>query len=317
MALTYADIVNLVSTQASETPSLEFKHGDALTRGGRPEAELIKDITAMANAAGGQIIYGIAEARTAGGESVAESIAPVTDPVTTTDWIHQLVAANTSPPFADFHVTTIMCPAPADAQRVVVIDIRMAATAHQSTRSHAYYQRLGAAAKPMLDFQIRDVMARRNKPRIAVSLEVVVVNATAERQESYIRASLFNEGNLSIDRWQLRVGVPPGVIDNAAMGQQLNSPPIKEDRSERFRDYHCVDYASTMVHIQQHRMNDIHPGNSLDLDGRIGLGVIKLLITTQVHRRLEATRPPIRWTLFMADTPPQEGEVPFKNWCNF
>lgn len=96
MALTYADIENLVSTQASETPSLEFKHGDSLSRGGGRETELIKDITAMGNAAGGRIIYGIAEARAASGESIAGAIAPVVDPATTTDWIHQLIAANTS-----------------------------------------------------------------------------------------------------------------------------------------------------------------------------------------------------------------------------
>lgn len=317
MALTYADIENLILTQATETPSREFKRGDALARGGHHEAELIKDITAMANAAGGQIIYGIGEARSASGESVANAIAPVTDPATTTDWIHQLVASNTSPPFADFQVTSIMCAAPNDTHRIVVINIQMAATAHQSTRSHVYYQRIGAAAKPMLDFQIRDVMARRNRPRILVRLGAVVLSTTGERQELYIRPSLFNEGNLSIDRWQLRIGVPSNAINNTAMGEQLNSPPITQDRTERFRGYHCVDYSSSMAHIQQHRMNDLHPGNSLDLDGRIGLGVVKLLITTQVHERLSATRPPIRWTLFMADTPPQEGEMPYESWCNF
>jgi hypothetical protein len=313
MVLTFADIESLVLTQAKETPALEFKDGEALSRGGTQERELVKDVTAMANAAGGRIIYGIAEATSASGESIAGSLAPVVDPATTDDWIHQLIAANTSPPFSDFRVTSIMCP----AGRIVVIDIEMAATAHQSTKTYIYYQRTGASAKPMLDFQIRDVMGRRNRPRIAVQLVPSVLSATGDRNEISLRASLFNEGNLSIDRWQLRIGVPVEAIDHVAMGQQSHGPRRAEDRTERLRDYLCVDYASSMMHFHQHRMNDLHPGNWLDLDGNIGLGVIRLAMPTSVLRTLQGTRPPIRWTLFMADTQPEEGEVPFESWCIF
>lgn len=317
MPMTYADIENLIATQAAETPSLEFKDGASLSRGGNRESELVKDVTAMANAAGGRIVYGIAEGRSPSGESIATAIAPVTDIATTSDWIHQLIAANTSPPLADFNVVSISCPTPNETQRIVVIDVNMAATAHQSTRSHIYYQRIGASARPMLDFQVRDVMARRTRPRIKVIVTSAVLLARTDFQDVRVSASLLNEGNLSIDRWQLRLGVPSLVTNHQAIGEQANAPPVAQDRAERFRGYTCFDYSSNMAHIQQHRMNDIHPGNLVELDARIGLGVLRLAITSQNYWELAANRPPIRWTLFMADTPPQEGEIPFQEWCNF
>lgn len=316
MSLSLADIQNLVDTRAAETPSLEFKAGSALSRGGRNEDELIKDVSAMANAAGGTIIYGIAEGQAPNGESVAASVEPVTDPATTTDWIHQLIAANTSPPLGAFRVTSIACPAPHDNGRIVIINVDMAGTAHQSTRSHRYFQRIGTAAKPMLDFQIRDVMARRSKPRIVVRLGARIMGHSDVGVQLDIRPSMFNEGSLSIDRWLLRIGVPQGTVDATRMGHQVNTPPVAEDRSERFRGFHCLDYASTGPHIQAHRMNDLHPGCVLDLDGRMGFGVIKLLITDRKRDELEARQNPIRWTLFIADTQPQDGEIPFTSWCN-
>jgi predicted HTH transcriptional regulator len=65
------EILMLINTEAQESATLEFKAGDALDRSGGGPRELVKDITGMANGAGGRLIYGIGE-RKVEGRTVAD-----------------------------------------------------------------------------------------------------------------------------------------------------------------------------------------------------------------------------------------------------
>lgn len=64
--MTAEDLQRLIDEHTQESLYLEFKRGDALGRQNNQRAELIKDVTGLANAGGGRIIYGIAEGRPAG-----------------------------------------------------------------------------------------------------------------------------------------------------------------------------------------------------------------------------------------------------------
>ncbi|WP_334033692.1 ATP-binding protein [Burkholderia gladioli] len=63
----------LVSTSASESESLEFKQELPRTKTPEDKAEFVKDVVGMANAAGGIILYGVAEVK-----SSASKILPIT-----------------------------------------------------------------------------------------------------------------------------------------------------------------------------------------------------------------------------------------------
>jgi predicted HTH transcriptional regulator len=56
---TKADLQRLVDEALEESLTLDYKASPALSRDGKAPDELCKDVTALANSAGGQIVYGI------------------------------------------------------------------------------------------------------------------------------------------------------------------------------------------------------------------------------------------------------------------
>jgi len=54
-----ADLERLIEEKLPESLMLEYKASPALSRTNNGLKELVKDVTALANSAGGQIIYGI------------------------------------------------------------------------------------------------------------------------------------------------------------------------------------------------------------------------------------------------------------------
>jgi predicted HTH transcriptional regulator len=60
---TKADLQRLVEEEFREGLTLDYKASPALSRESKNVDELCKDVSAMANSAGGQLIYGIEEDR--------------------------------------------------------------------------------------------------------------------------------------------------------------------------------------------------------------------------------------------------------------
>ena len=56
---TKADLQQLVDEGLEESLTLDYKDSRALTRDGKGPDEICKDVTALANSAGGQLVYGI------------------------------------------------------------------------------------------------------------------------------------------------------------------------------------------------------------------------------------------------------------------
>jgi predicted HTH transcriptional regulator len=58
---TKADLQRLVDEALEESLTLDYKASAALSREGKAPDEMCKDVTALANSAGGQLVYGIEE----------------------------------------------------------------------------------------------------------------------------------------------------------------------------------------------------------------------------------------------------------------
>ena len=142
--MTAEDLQRLIDERTQESLYLEFKRGDALGRQNNQRAELIKDVTGLANADGGRIIYGIAESRPVDGVAAAEGLAPVVDVTLTREWLSSTIHDHASPRFHDFDIEEISV----EGGRVFVVDIKAAGTAHQSLVGDLrYYQRVGATTR--------------------------------------------------------------------------------------------------------------------------------------------------------------------------
>ena len=167
--LSEAWLRRLVQDAEPESLTLEFKASGSLVKSEGARMEITKDVSAMANADGGRIIYGIAERRDGKQRGIASDVDPIDSSVISVEWLDQVLGM-IRPKIAGVAIT----PVPVGAGlhcACYVVDVPAGLTAHQAL-DRRYYQRSNARVEPMYDYQIRDVMARGDHPRVTVEIEL-------------------------------------------------------------------------------------------------------------------------------------------------
>ena len=86
------EIVALIKENEPENLQLEYKRSDALAKTDPKKHELSKDVSAMANSAGGTIIYGIDEQKRTQGPIALDQ--GIDHAVISTEWLEQVIDAN-------------------------------------------------------------------------------------------------------------------------------------------------------------------------------------------------------------------------------
>ena len=160
---TIKDLEALVGQE--EDQRLEFKRSAKLL-GGKWKSELAKSVSAMANAVGGILVIGLAE------EEANRSVAGLIDEGLAVDQVSpdqlgQTLNAGILPHLGGLIIRQIDLGQDRFAYAIKVPGDGPHAP-YQVQQEHRYFQRQGREAKPLLDFQIRDIMARRTKPSLEV-----------------------------------------------------------------------------------------------------------------------------------------------------
>lgn len=317
MPITQADVEQYIAGREPEGLYLDFKRGASLTLGSNEaRTELVKDCTGFANAAGGVIIYGVAE-ELVDGAMTAGGLDPVADARATRDWIGEVLRSNTSPPLARFHVSELPQPG---GGRVVAIEIEAAGTAHQSLRDHKYYQRAGAATVPMVDFQIRDVMARRTKAEATVHLRLRKLLQSESLHRYALDITVENTGSVTLEKWWLDVDLPAQTVRDTRYShtsvmsmnpnfQKLIAHATRGDGTRIVR----VSYGDPW---QVGERCLIHPGQALKLNSS-HRHFTELLVEVDGAIYQQIKNSPIRWALYFNNSAPQHGEMSFDDWCEF
>lgn len=172
---TYNELQALITNKVEESYNLEYKSADALLQVGNKgdkkdgAAELIKDVTAMANAAGGIIIYGIKEFDEKELKHLPEKITPIKRQAFSKERIEQIINGNIMPKIQGLVIHPIELKNTDEV--AYVIEIPQGHTAHQNTKDQRYYKRQNFEATAMLDFEIRDVMHRNSFPQLTLEFE--------------------------------------------------------------------------------------------------------------------------------------------------
>ena len=160
LELTHRDHLQaLVDEAADETLTLEFKASPALTRESNDVDEMCRDVTAFANAAGGQIIYGIEQNyKTQKAEEVDIGI---TDSKITREWVEQILNSKIQPRMTGIKIERF--PVSKDGFAIVITIPATQSGPHQAP-DKKYYRRFETQRLGMHDYEIRDVMARGSTP---------------------------------------------------------------------------------------------------------------------------------------------------------
>jgi hypothetical protein len=167
---TKEDLQRLVDEEIQESLTLDYKASPSLARDDKSRDELCKDVSAFANSAGGQIIYGIVEKDRKpvkvddGGDLSRE-------------WIEQVIDSRVQPRWDGLVIT----PVPVGSGRhayVLTIPQASSRAPHQAP-DKKYYKRQNFQSVPMEDYEIRDALRRATTPELYVELSF----ATGERAD--------------------------------------------------------------------------------------------------------------------------------------
>ena len=181
---TIEDLQSLIDNEIEESTVLEYKSSFSLDKENKEnkkwKVELAKDVSAMANAIGGIIIYGIGEKEISKDHKVADELVPISYTEMSKERLSQLLSANIQPIIDNIEIKVI----PNDANSgFFIVQIPQSNTAHQNRLNHLYYKRRNSTVEVMEDYEIRDVMNRSKHPLVGVDITLVkkVLNITESR----------------------------------------------------------------------------------------------------------------------------------------
>jgi hypothetical protein len=181
---TRSDLEKLLADGGVEGTRLEFKASAAMTRDGGRANEMCINVSAMANSAGGQIIYGIDEAKKTQGPIHVDD--GIDDSSITREWIGQVLNARVQPRMNDVRIDEIDL---GSGKRGFAISVLPTKTGPHQAPDSRYYKRFELEVRPMADYEVRDVMSRATAPYVEPVLtfdgrETTALNFAANAQVS-------------------------------------------------------------------------------------------------------------------------------------
>jgi hypothetical protein len=166
---TLTKIQRYIDNQVEESLMLDYKASGALDK--NKKNEITKDVSAMANSAGGIIIYGIKEYQQTDNKHLPEKIDPVDRTIYSKEWLEHVIS-NIRPRIADI----IIHPIPIDTTPnhvVYVVEIKQSIVPHQATDCK-YYKRYNFESVAMQDYEINDIRNRRTAVSQLVNFDTTV-----------------------------------------------------------------------------------------------------------------------------------------------
>lgn len=157
---TKEDLLRLIGDALPESIFLDYKSTEALKKTDGKRSELSKDVSAFANSAGGQLVYGIIEEdqkplRIDGGVD-RKDISP--------EWLDQVLATNISPRIDGLKID--MIPLDGDHVAYVITVPQATSRAPHQANDKKYYKRYNSINIAMEDHEIRDVFRRASAPEL-------------------------------------------------------------------------------------------------------------------------------------------------------
>jgi hypothetical protein len=201
---TEARLQNFITSEIEESLTLEYKSAEAIDRSEQKKKEITKDVSAMANSAGGVIVYGIAEFNEGDRRHLPERITPIDRRRFPREWVEQIIQAIR--PRIDGIVIHSVNLSSGDADVAFVIEIPQSNTAHQAS-DNRYYKRFNFQAVPMEDYEIRDVMFREQTPNITLNFLIEITPDAAN-----LRVEARNSGSAFAQYVAVFLDVPAAIL---------------------------------------------------------------------------------------------------------
>jgi hypothetical protein len=189
--------------QAGESLTLEYKASDAISNSDGNKSELARDVSAFANAAGGQIVYGMTEHNhvPAGLDiGIDRSLFPGL-------WFEQVLESRISPTIEGLRIHEISL-GPGRIAVVITIPAAGPRAPHQASDGK-YYRRRNFQRTHMEDYEVREAMRRSTTPDLYLEFSF-------DGRGSKTRQMVWPAHSDRSDHFELRI----------AIGNRANEPAL-------------------------------------------------------------------------------------------
>ena len=165
------DLQELVRDSVTENLTLNYKACDSLQNTDGKKAEISKDVSALANSAGGTIVYGIEEVN-----RVATSLDTGFDPnATTKEWLEQVINSRIQRKIDGIRINPVELKSIHPGRVAYVVYVPQSVRAPHQASDKKFYKRYNFESVPMEEYEIRDVARRLTMPILRLELEMSAV----------------------------------------------------------------------------------------------------------------------------------------------
>jgi Putative DNA-binding domain len=193
------DLLDMVKAKTQESIELDFKESKALhnVKGQKDvRYEISKDVSALANSAGGVLIYGMVEDKHT---HVAASLDAGSDPtVITKEWLQQIINSTIHRKIDGVRVNQIPLTKHGSGNVAYVVYVPQSTrTAHQAL-DKKFYKRYEFESVPMEEYEVRDLYNRSEVPDLRIEFMLqkteVIMNQEMGISEPFrLGAGIFND----------------------------------------------------------------------------------------------------------------------------
>ncbi len=246
-------INQLLADQVEESLTLEYKSSKALDKG--KKEEITKDISAMANSAGGTIIYGINEHSEL--RHLPGTLDSIDRKITSKEWIEQIIS-NIQPKIPNIIITPITTSTDDSNQCVYVVEIPQGTTAHQAL-DKKYYKRYNFQSVPMEHYEVLDILSRQHFPKFELSffIEDITTVKPISSRSSYSVSSrsielvieAMNIGGVLAQYVNIDLEIPSILLPGSLRNDNSEITIVVRDNTQRdIISYEGDDFSSLPIY---------------------------------------------------------------------
>ncbi len=159
------DIELLIQNGVQESLTLEYKRCESLDkRNPNRKKELSKDVSAIANSAGGVIVYGVIETNHVP-TGIDSGYAP-TD--ITREWLEQVINSTIQRRIDGIRIKQIELKKSNAGRVIYVVSIPQSKRAPHMAEDHIFYRRFNYQSIPMEEYEVRDISSRADVPDLSL-----------------------------------------------------------------------------------------------------------------------------------------------------
>lgn len=287
-----ARLQRFVDDQEVEADNLDFKTCDALRLHNKTRdkirTELSKDVSALANSAGGVIVYGIREGKGGHAVSIDDEYAFDTarkGDLTAEDLANKIAAVVQPTPVINVHRVDL-----SSGRYALVVEVERQLRGCQASDGR-YYRRAGRTTYALSDWEVRELVSRRGVPHVDLEISTSGVEVRCDPRGNP-RSCVFvvdfvavNRGQTFAGDWAFVASLPAsfGFTGGPVRGKEVTGRGVKLFPQER---------------------RAAHDRNNT------GLVVCNLVVSSSPTPLDDLA---IEWTIYADDAPPRHGRTPMSD----